>query len=288
MSNELTPNMCSLLTDPQSAIRVLVTAILGRMYAIFGEVLLVELGRSSKINPAHIRAIKEAAKNVSMDIGSHDTGQGLAISIPIHRVDSGTGGSLSSMSSTQSSPCNSLGSNNNNNTNKKHHTAPLLAKAKSEGISSRVSGLSSTGRALSSNSKDKFANTTGHVPSFSRNSSSNSGMSADSNSSVKDGACFSPYWYLSLLSENKTTQTIYPSSEKDLSRIFAGIITDIRKDDDWQARVSGLGKLQALVTGICYAAGEDGDNSIKSAFIQEMKVTTVSDLVNKTSNIVSN
>ena len=280
MSNDLTPHMCSLLTDPQSSIRVLITAILGRLYAIFVEVLLVELGSNSKINPTHIRAIKETAKNVSMGDQGHDQGQGqsLEISIPMNRVDSGTGGSLSSMSSTQSSPCNSLGSKGGTNSNRKQ-SVPNLVKAKSEGVASRASGLSSTGRGISFNSKDKFANTTGHPPSFSRNSSANSGMSADSNSSVKDGACFSPYWYLSLLSESKTMQTIYPSSEKDLIRIFNGIITEIRKDDDWQARVSGLGKLQALVTGICYATGEDGDASIKNSFIQEMKSTPVSDLV---------
>jgi hypothetical protein len=101
-------------------------------------------------------------------------------------------------------------------------------------------------------------------------------MSGDS---VKDGAAFSPLWYLSLLSESKTTQTIYPSSEKDLARIFSGIIDEIKKQDDWQARVAGLGKLQALVTGICYVEGENGDPALKNALIDELKATPVSDLV---------
>jgi hypothetical protein len=279
MSPGLSAQVSALLTDPQSSIRVLVIEILGHLYAVFGEVLLLELGSNSRIKPAHIRAIEEVAQHLHLD-------QGLEVCTPLGRVDlGGTGGSLSSTSMSTSSAQSSPGSSSSLSV----HTGssggagstrkPALGKAKTADVSSgsrAPGGLSSTGRGASLNSKEKFANTTGHMPtSFSRNSSASSGMSGDS---VKDGG-FNPHWYLSLLSEGKTTQTIYPSSERDLTRIFTGIIDDIRKEDDWQARVSGLGKLSALVTGICYAAGDDGDSSIKHAFIQQIKATPVSDLV---------
>lgn len=261
VTNDLTPQVASMLTDAQSSIRALVVDVLGRLYAIFGDVFMVELGSNSKIKPNHIRAIKEVA--------AQQVEGGLEISIPINRVDSGTGGSVSSVSSAQSSPGNiSTGEGQNNR-------KPGIGKSKSD-VARRVSGLGGTGRVMSLKSKESFSNTTGHMPSFSRNSSSNSVMSGDS---VKDGAAFSPLWYLSLLSESKTTQTIYPSSEKDLARIFSGIIDEIKKQDDWQARVAGLGKLQALVTGICYVEGENGDPALKNALIDELKATPVSDLV---------
>jgi hypothetical protein len=69
VSHDLTAMVCALLTDPQNSIRILVIDILGRLYAIFGEVLLVELGSNSKIKPTHIRAIKETAKTVRQDGG---------------------------------------------------------------------------------------------------------------------------------------------------------------------------------------------------------------------------
>ena len=257
---DVTSQVCNLLSDPQSSIRGLVIDTLSRLYLIFGEVLMVELGSNTKIKPNHIVSIKEKAKYMN---------QRLEISIPLNRVDCGLGGTYSSLS-PQSSPGSSVGNGSTGGSIRK----PIVAKAKSE-TAHRAVGLNSTGRGNSLNSKDRFSTTTGFAPSFIRSTSNNSGTSGDS---VKDTTSFSPSWYLSLLSESKTTQTIYPSSEKDLVKAFNGIISEIKKENDWQARVAGMGKLQALVTGICFATTE-GDTSLIISFVRQIKSTPVSDLV---------